>query len=77
MKITKLEKNTIFINDTVKINVEIELDKFDTDYFCSLLGTAFDPIPDDIIPSIIEAIGKTYKGRVKNGKITGVNPYVS
>lgn len=77
MKITKLEKNTIFTNDTVKINVEITLDKEDIDYFGSLIGTAFDPVPDDIIPSILEAIGKTYKGRVKNGKITGVNPYVS
>jgi hypothetical protein len=77
MKITKLEKNTNFIDTTVKINVEITLDKSDVEYFGSLVGTAFDPVPDDIIPSILEAIGKTYKGRVKNGKITGVNPYVS
>lgn len=72
MKITNLEKNTNLIDDTVKINVEITIDKKDIEYFYfgTMFGTPLDPVPDEVIPTIIEEMGKMYKGKIKNGKIT-------
>jgi hypothetical protein len=68
MKITKLEKETNYISNTVKIGVEITIDKYGLDIL-KYVGNGFDYIPDEMIPSILVAVGKVYKGKIKNGKI--------
>lgn len=66
MKITKLEKEINYLNDTAKINVEITIEKEGLDL---LKYHGLDMIPDDMIPSILVAVGSMYRGRIKNGQI--------
>ena len=64
MKISKLQKEVIHSNPSVRITVEITVeaeDLADFDY------SGYDLIPDELIPDILVAVGKTY--RIKKGKL--------
>jgi hypothetical protein len=66
MEISKLEKEINFMNNTAKISVEITIEKEALEL---LKYHGLDMIPDDMIPSVLVAVGSMYKGRIKNGKI--------
>lgn len=66
MKISKLKKEANYIQDKVKITVEIEIPNQ------SLRNYGYkglDMISDEVIPDILIAIGRMYSGRIRNGRI--------
>lgn len=66
MEITKLEKCANYNCDKLTITVEITIpsaDLIDFDY------TGLDMLPDESIPDLLVALGRMYKGKIKNGKI--------
>jgi len=66
MQITKLEKEANYIDNTCKIKVEISIDLQD---LASYDYTGLDMIPDETLPDILTAVGRMYKGKIKQGKI--------
>ena len=66
MRITKLEKEINYLNDTAKITVEITIEKEGLDL---LKYHGLDMLPDGMIPSVLIAVGSMYRGRIKDGKI--------
>lgn len=66
MEITKLEKCVNYNSDKLTITVEVTIpqsDLIDFDY------TGLDMFPDESIPDLLVALGRMYKGKIKNGKI--------
>lgn len=66
MKITRLEKQSRYNPDEVRITVEITVSKFELQM---LEYQGFDLFPDFLIPELLITIGNKYKGKVKNGRI--------
>ena len=66
MKISKLEKEVNYLKDRATIRVEVEIELSDCGVFDY---TGLDAIPDEVLPDIITAVGRMYKGKIKNGFI--------
>lgn len=66
MKITKLEKHAKLLDGTVKISVDIQVE---TEEIESLGYEGFDLFPDELIADLLVAVGRKYKGKIKEGKI--------
>jgi hypothetical protein len=67
MIITTLEKRTDYETNKVTFKVEIEINDADKNFFWDHQG--YDMIPDDLIPDILVAVGRMYKGKIKDGRI--------
>lgn len=66
MKITKLEKQSSYNPDEVKVTVEITVFKSELampEYH------GFDLFPDHLIPELLITVGKKYKGFILKGRI--------
>ncbi len=66
MKITRLEKQSRYNPDEVRITVEITLSKAELGM---LEYQGFDLFPDFLIPELLITAGNKYKGKVKDGRI--------
>ena len=66
MKITKLEKQSRYNPDEVRVVVEITVSKTELEM---LDYQGFDLFPDHLIPELLIIVGKKYKDKVKDGRI--------